>query len=132
MQPEVVNQIASALRRAAEQHRLLPYKHFHSLFDPRDPVSQRLVALEKAVMSLDEQKCLDYGALLASDSGLPGDEFFSRFRRNRYDEYFAVMGPGTCGKSITKRRRIAMAERERVFAHARQRATEINTDGRPS
>jgi hypothetical protein len=126
MQSEVVNQIASALRHAAERQRLLPYKRFHSLFDPSEPVLQRMVALEKAVTRLGEETCVDYGALLALDNGLPGDDFFTRFKRNRRDEYVAVMGHGNCGQSITKRRLIAAAERDRVFADAKRRA--MNAD----
>ncbi|WP_244174060.1 hypothetical protein [Paraburkholderia ginsengiterrae] len=128
MQSEVVNQIASALRRAAERERLLPYKCFHSLFDPGEPVLRRMAALEKAVTSLGEETCVDYGVLLALDNGLPGDDFFIRFKRNRRDEYVAVMGLGNCGRSITKRRLIAAAERDRVFAHAKRRAADTEAE----
>ena len=128
MQSEVVNQIASALRHAAERQRLLSYKCFHSLFDPSEPVLRRMAALEKAVTSLGEETCVDYGVLLALDNGLPGDDFFIRFKRNRRDEYVAVMGFGNCGRSITKRRLIAAAERDRVFAHARRRVADTEAE----
>ncbi|HEX7907842.1 MAG TPA: hypothetical protein VF534_07100 [Paraburkholderia sp.] len=126
MQSEVVSQIASALRRAAERQRLLSYKCFHSLFDPSEPVLRRMAALEKAVTELGEETRIDYGVLLALDNGLPGDDFFIRFKRNRRDEYVAVMGLGNCGRSITKRRLIAEAERDRVFAHAKRRTTDVD------
>lgn len=72
--------------------------------------------LEKAVTKIDQRGRPDYGVLLAGHNGLPGDGFFARFKRNRTEKYFAVVGQGTLGSSVTKRRRLLNAERERVFA----------------
>jgi hypothetical protein len=119
-QMEFVDQIATILRNAAERQRLVPYTRFHSVFRSDISVRERYAILEQAVTALAQLECVDYGVLLALDNGLPGDEFFTRFKGHRRVEYDAAMGVGTCGRSIPKRRVLAMSERARVYAHARQ------------
>jgi hypothetical protein len=60
----------------------------------------------------------DYGVLLARDNGLPGPEFFQRFRKHRLDEYTAVAGdPRYHNATMKQQRLIVDTERARVYAH---------------
>lgn len=120
MDEQRVTQVIDLLRLAAERERLVPYKRFHFLFDKASPLRTRYDVLETAVRRLAEPRWVDYGALLASENGLPGDEFFSRIKATRRSEYDRIMGVGTCGRSVTRRRTLAEAERARVFAYAQQ------------
>ena len=115
---EIVQQVASLLRNAADHQRLVTYQRLHSLFDKNIPVRERYDVLERAVMTLAQPQEVDYGALLALHNGLPGDEFFARFKGCRRSEYDSVMGFGTTGRSVPRRRVLAKSERARVFDHA--------------
>jgi hypothetical protein len=118
MDTEVIGNLAAMLRAAATARTLVPYKRLHANFDESVPVALRYDALEKAASTLADLKILDYGVLLTLDNGLPGDDFFMRLKRFRRDEYEAVMGYSSTGRSIIKRRMIAVPERKRVFEHA--------------
>ncbi len=92
MQPETVELIAAALQRAARSRTLISYPRFHRFFEPEDSLPSRYAALAEALRHLGDWPCVDYGALIARDNGLPGDDFFDRIRRNRPDDY-AAGGP---------------------------------------
>lgn len=121
MELHIVEQVASTLRRAGEHRRLVPYQRFHALFDPMVPLSSRYAALEKAVALLAGESAVDYGALLSLANGLAGNEFYLRFRRNRFDDYLTVMGSQMHEHSLKKKRCLVEAERARVFDDAKQR-----------
>lgn len=120
MDEQRVTQVVDLLRLAAERERLVSYKQFHSLFNAELPRRSRYDVLETAVKRLAEPRSVDYGVLLASENGLPEDEFFSRFKAARRPEYDRVMGIGTCGRSIARRRSLVESERARVFTYAQQ------------
>ncbi|WP_233835464.1 hypothetical protein [Paraburkholderia sp. ZP32-5] len=118
--------IAAMLLRAARRRKLVTYQELHALFGPGEPLDCRYRALEDAARSLSDCAALDYGCLMRLDNGLPGDDFFNRFRRGRPGEYEKVMGFASAGRSTTKKRLIAEAERERVFEHASRTAPSVN------
>lgn len=120
MEPEIVEQIALMLLSAGEHRRLIPYQRFHALFDEREPLARRYVALEKAVARLADTSGVDYGALLTLSNGLAGAEFFTRFKRNRFDEYLAAVGNRVHERSLKRKRVLVEAERARVFEDAAQ------------
>ena len=62
---------------------VLPYVKFHAMFERTVPLTERYRVLEAAVRTLADVSAVDYGVLLACDNGLPGPDFFQRFRRNR-------------------------------------------------
>src|ERR1700744_1335778 len=112
---------ATILLRAATRRSLVTYQNLHALFGPGEPLHSRYRALEDAARSLSDCEALDYGCLMRLDNGLPGDDFFNRFRRGRRDEYEKIMGFASAGRSTTKKRLLAVAERQRVFEHASRR-----------
>jgi hypothetical protein len=115
---ELTLQIAHALQRAAARKRLLPYQDFHSLCGRETPLVQRYAALEAAINMLCEPAQVDYGVLLTCDGGLPGPDFFARFRKERFPEFVAVMGdPRYHRQSIKQKRVLVERERGRVYAH---------------
>jgi hypothetical protein len=110
--------LVRALERAATHRALFPYQRFHAMFERSTPLAERYRVLEQAVRTLGDLTHVDYGVLLACDNGLPGPDFFQRFQRHRLSEYVAVMGdPRFNGASIKRKRTLAAAERERVYAH---------------
>lgn len=116
--------VARALQRVANNRRVLPYAKFHALFEGPVPLCKRYQALESAVGVLGDLTEIDYGALLACDNGLPGPDFFQRFRRYRLDDFVAIMGdPRFCSQSRKLQRVLADRERERVYAHVAAHAT---------
>jgi hypothetical protein len=118
--------IAAMLLRAARRRKLVTYQELHALFGPGEPLDSRYRALEDAARSLSDCAALDYGCLMRLDNGLPGDDFFNRFRRGRRGEYEKVMGFASAGRSTTKKRLLAEAERERVFEHASRTTASVN------
>jgi hypothetical protein len=118
--------IAAMLLRAARRRKLVTYQELHALFDRGEPLHSRYRALEDAARSLSDCAALDYGCLMSLDNGLPGDDFFTRFRRDRPGEYEKIMGFASAGRSTTKKRLIAEAERQRVFEHASRTAASVN------
>ena len=116
---EMASRVAMALQRTAHNRRLLPYVKFHALFDRLVPLSRRYRALEGAINLLGDVTRIDYDVLLACDNGLPGPDFFQRYRKHRFDEFVAVMGdPRFCKQSRKQQRVLADQERGRVYAHA--------------
>lgn len=122
MEAMQVERIVAVLLHAAERKRLVPYQRFHAIFNASDPLTVRYEALEHAVVSLGEDSSLDYGVLLALCNGLPGDDFFRRFQKYRYDDFVSVMGVSAHWRSIKRRRTLVDAERSRVYDDAKRRA----------
>ncbi|WP_256702284.1 hypothetical protein [Burkholderia sp. SRS-W-2-2016] len=114
--------IAAMLLRAARRRKLVRYTELHALFGRTEPLQSRYRALDEAARLLSDCATLDYGCLMSLDNGLPGDDFFNRFRRARPREYEKIMGFASAGRSPIKKRLIADAERARVFEHASQTA----------
>jgi hypothetical protein len=111
--------VVRALQRTAANRRVLPYGKFHAMFDSTVPLIKRYQVLESAINVLGDVSSIDYGVLLACDNGLPGADFFQRYRRHRLDDFVAVMGdPRFCRQSRKQQRVLADRERERVYAHA--------------
>jgi hypothetical protein len=121
MEATQVERIVAMLIHAAERQRLIPYQHFHALFTASDPLTVRYQTLEQAVVSVSESSALDYGVLLTLCNGLPGDDFFRRFQKYRYDDFIAVMGASVHWKSIKRKRTLVEAERRRVYDDAKRR-----------
>lgn len=118
---DILELLVKVLGDAARRRKLVSYRRFHSCFSKESTLEDRYFLLGEAVKKLANPRWIDYGAVLTLDNGLPGDEFFVRFRRLRRAEFEAVMGIGTCGRSVTKRRTLVEAERSRVFDHASER-----------
>ncbi len=120
METELSQRLAKALRRCASHRQLLTYQRFHSLCDKGVPLVQRYAALESAVQTLGDLRDIDYGVLLALDSGLPGTEFFQRYLRYRHNEYVMSMGdPKYQRQTLARKKALVARERARVYAHAR-------------
>ncbi|MFP3270726.1 MAG: hypothetical protein RXR52_07515, partial [Paraburkholderia sp.] len=92
MEVELEARIAQLLLRAARRRKLVPYGAFHALFPPDLPLGRRYVALEHAASGICEPQLADYAALLSTDSGLPGPDFYARFKRLHAERYYAVLG----------------------------------------
>jgi hypothetical protein len=106
------------LQQAATRQTVVSYQRFHDMFSITDAIDARYRLLEKAARTLNDPALLDYGCLTALANGLPGDDFFIRFKRLRPDDYAKVMGFASPGRSMKKRRQIAESERERVYDYA--------------
>ncbi|MDR5740000.1 hypothetical protein [Caballeronia sp. LZ016] len=120
MNTRTVEEIAALLQLAAKQKTLVSYQRLHALFVKGQSLTERYRTLQDAAQLLSDCKSLDYGCLMALHNGLPGDDFFTRFRMNRPTEFQAVMGFASPGRSTTKKRQIAERERARVYRHASQ------------
>jgi hypothetical protein len=120
---ELSERIAHALQRAAMKRSRLSYQKFHLLCGADARLWQRYDALEAAISALGDLKTVDYGVLLALDSGLPGPDFFQRFCKHRHSEYVAIVGdPKFQRQSVSRKRILVEMERERVYEHARSAA----------
>jgi hypothetical protein len=120
VETELSLRLAKALRRCASHGQVLTYQRFHVLCEKGVPLAQRYAALESAVMTLADVRDIDYGALMALDSGLPGAEFFQRYLRYRHAEFVALMGDPKYHRQTVARKRVLVAqERDRVYAHVR-------------
>lgn len=118
MDTNQVAKVSRALRIAATNRRLLPYVKFHALFERTVPLSKRQTILESAICSFADISAIDYGVLLACDNGLPGADFYLRYRKYRLEDFVRVMGdPRYCGQSRKRQQILADQERERVFSH---------------
>lgn len=127
METELSLRLAKALRRCASHEQVLTYQRFHTLCEKGVPLVQRYAALESAIESLADVHNIDYGVLLALDSGLPGAEFFQRYLRHRHGEYVSLMGdPKYHRQTVARKRALVARERERVYAHARVAEEERN------
>ena len=119
----ITERVTRALVRAAAADGVLPYVRFHAMFERTVPLTERYRVLESAVRTLADVSTVDYGVLLACDNGLPGPDFFQRFRKFRTGEYTAVVGSSPLQYVTMKQKRlIATAERARVYEHAREQA----------
>jgi hypothetical protein len=121
VETELSLRLARALRRCASHGQLLTYQRFHALCEKGVPLAQRYAALESAIETLGDVHDLDYGVLMALDSGLPGAEFFQRYLRHRSSEYITLMGdPKYHRQTVARKRTLVARERERVYEHARE------------
>ncbi|KMZ11767.1 hypothetical protein BHUM_04362 [Candidatus Burkholderia humilis] len=120
METELSLRLAKALRRCLSHGQVLSYQHFHTLCEKGVPLAQRYAALESAISTLADVRSIDYGVLMALDSGLPGAEFFQCYLRYRYGEYVSLMGdPKYHRQTLVRKKTLVARERERVYAHAR-------------
>ncbi|SAK57788.1 hypothetical protein AWB80_02322 [Caballeronia pedi] len=120
METELSQRLAKALWRCASHGQVLTYQRFHALCDKGVPLPQRYAALESAIGTLADVRDIDYGVLMALDSGLPGVEFFQRYLRHRHGEYVMQMGdPRYHRQTLAGKRTLVARERDRVYAHAR-------------
>ncbi|CAM2150293.1 MULTISPECIES: hypothetical protein [Paraburkholderia] len=120
MHTELDEKVGRLLRRAASRRGLVPYGAFHALFAQTVPLRERYEQLEAAAAALCEPQVADYASLLATDSGLPGPDFFTRFRRLHAERYYATLGADRHRMlKLTEKRQLASEERERVYDHYR-------------
>lgn len=118
MNSSLVEGIALALRHVARNRILLPYPRFHSMLPAHMPLSVRYDLLEAAAGRLEDLKVCDYGVLLALDCGMPGSDFFLRFRRRRFDDYVQALGDPRYVRPTRKKKAALVAlERARVYQH---------------
>ncbi|WP_208116493.1 hypothetical protein [Paraburkholderia sp. BL10I2N1] len=118
MDTSLTTHLTRLLLHAARNRRVLPYTRFHSIFPHTIPLAARHAALASVLEHLSDCQQADYGVLLARDNGLPGPEFFQRFRKHRLDEYTAVVGdPRYHNATMKQQRLIVDTERARVYAH---------------
>lgn len=130
MDTDLKANVIRALLSAATHKRVLPWAKFHALFDRSMPVVTRLKVLESALITISDLAAIDYGVLLACDNGLPGDAFFQRYRRYRYDNYVRIMGdPRYCMPKRKQQKLLVDQERARVFLHVQTlRQIEIESE----
>ena len=117
------------MRRAASRRSLVPYGAFHALFAGDVPLRKRYDKLEAAAAALCEPREADYASLLATDSGLPGPDFYTRFRRLHAERYYATLGADRHRMlRLAEKRQLASEERERVYAHYRRCVAEATCE----
>ena len=117
---ELDEKVGRLLRRAASRRGLVPYGAFHALFAQSVPLCERYEMLEAAAAALCEPRVADYASLLATASGLPGPDFYSRFRRLHAERYYATLGVDRHRMlKLAEKRQLASEERERVYDHYR-------------
>ncbi|MBB3257070.1 hypothetical protein F4827_001872 [Paraburkholderia bannensis] len=120
MNKELDDKVERLLRRAAGRRGLVPYGMFHALFAQEVPLRERYEKLENAAAALCAPQVADYASLLATDSGLPGPDFYTRFRRLHAERYYATLGADRHRMlKLTEKRQLASEERERVYDHYR-------------
>jgi hypothetical protein len=113
--------VIRSLQRAAEKAAVLPYQRFHAIFDGTCSLRRRYEILEEAIQTLADASDVDYGSLLACDNGLPGPEFFLRFRRTRWNDYVTFIGDPRFQSATVKRKWLLVDhERRKVYVHAAQ------------
>jgi hypothetical protein len=118
---ELDEKVERLLRRAASRRGLIPYGAFHALFAPTVPLRERYEKLEAAAAALCEPRVADYASLLATASGLPGPDFYTRFRRVHPERYYATLGADRHRMlKLAEKRQLASEERERVYEHYRR------------
>jgi hypothetical protein len=129
MDIELEARIAQLLLRAARRRKLVPYGSFHAIFPPNLPLNRRYTALEKATSSICDPRLADYGALLSTDSGLPGPDFYARFKRVHAERYYAVLGADRTRKlKLVEKQQFAREAREQVYRHARAAVADAPED----
>ena len=121
--------IAQLLLRAARHRKLVPYGAFHAIFPPNLSLNRRYAALEHTAASLCDLQLADYASLLCTDSGLPGPDFYARFRRLHAERYYAVLGADRNRKlRLVEKQRFAREAREQVYGHARAAREELSAE----
>lgn len=119
MDRTLVARLADTLLRVAKNRGVLPYPRFHALFPSSMLLVARSAILDQAVRSICDEQDADYSVLLARDNGLPGPDFFRRYRANRRTEYSGLVGdPRYRNATVKQQRLIVAAERDRVYEHA--------------
>ncbi|WP_260854501.1 hypothetical protein [Paraburkholderia sp. BCC1884] len=119
MDSNLVERLVIALRQTARNRTVLPYQRLHALLPARMPIAERYDVLEAAAKELEDLEVCDYGVLLALDCGMPGSDFFLRFRRRRFADYVLALGdPRYTRPTQKKKTALVAAERTRVYQHA--------------
>jgi hypothetical protein len=123
MKTELDSKVERLLRRAASRRGLVPYGTFHALFAQGVALSVRYATLEAVAATLCEPREADYASLLATDSGLPGPDFYVRLRRLHAERYYATLGADRHRMlRLAEKRQLASEERARVYEHFRRSA----------
>jgi hypothetical protein len=129
MEIELEARITQLLLRAARRKRLIPYGTFHTIFPPTIQLARRYAALEAAAASICDLKLADYAALLCTDSGLPGPDFYARFKRAHPERYYAALGADrNRALKLAEKQRFAREERDEVYRHASEVACVATQD----
>jgi hypothetical protein len=119
MESNLTARLIDILLRTAKNRSVLPYSRFHALFPGAMTLAARHATLDEALRAICDEHEVDYGVLFARDNGLPGPDFFKRYRVNRRLEYAALVGdPRYHNATLKQQRLIVAAERERVYQHA--------------
>lgn len=119
MEIETEARITHLLLWAARRRKLVPYGTFHAIFAPNITLARRYAALEAAASSICDLRTADYAALLCADSGLPGPDFYARFKRVNPERYYAVLGADRHrGLKLVEKQRFAREVRHQVYRHA--------------
>jgi hypothetical protein len=113
MEVELEARIEHLLVQAAKRKKLIPYGTFHALFPAAMALGRRYATLEKVASSLCNLRDADYASLLCTDSGLPGPDFYARFRRLHADRYYATLG-------VDRNRHLRLAEKQQFAREARE------------
>jgi hypothetical protein len=127
MEIDFDTRIAQLLQRAARHRKLVPYGAFHAIFLPDFPLNQRYAALERTAAFICDLQLADYASLLCTDSGLPGPDFYARFKRLHAERYYDVLGLDRNRKlRLVEKQRFAREAREQVYRHARAAREELS------
>jgi hypothetical protein len=119
MNDTLTTQLIDILLHTAKHRAVLPYSRFHALFPRTTLLVTRNAILDDALRSICDEPDADYGVLLARDNGLPGPDFFRRYRVNRRTEYTTLVGDPRYHNATVKQQRLIVAtERARVYQHA--------------
>ncbi|WP_246217299.1 hypothetical protein [Paraburkholderia panacisoli] len=122
MDADLIARLTDTLLFTAKNRGVLPYSRFHALFPSAMTLAARHAVLDEALRHICDEQEVDYGVLFARDNGLPGPDFFKRYRVNRRNEYAALVGdPRYHNATLKQQRLIAAAERARVYEHAARR-----------
>jgi hypothetical protein len=96
-------------------------------------LNKRYATLEKVASSLCNLGDADYASLLSTDSGVPGPDFYDRFRRLHADRYYAALGVDRNRHlRLAEKQQFAREAREQVYRHYRASAGSVPTDYRTS
>lgn len=90
MDEQLTARLTGLLLHAARSRHVLPYTRFHAIFPRTMALTHRYALLDAVLEHLPGGHDADYGALLSRDNGLPGPEFFRRFKRHHLAEYTAI------------------------------------------
>lgn len=119
MEIETEARITQLLLWSARRRKLIPYGSFHAIFAPSIALARRYAVLEAAASSICDLKTADYAALLCADSGLPGPDFYARFKRVNPERYYAALGADRHrGLKLVEKQRFAREVRDQVYRHA--------------